>query len=399
MSDFTHGDCDILIGDCLSRLKDLPDNSVHCVVTSPPYFGLRDYNAEGQIGLEKTYEEFIDKLVEICREVRRVLHPSGTFWLNVGDSYAGSGGPGSQYDKAETSLKGEFKKYDNPNRKVANLKSKDLMMIPARLAIALQDDGWWLRSDIIWHKPNPMPESVRDRPTRTHEHIFLLTKSAKYFYDSHAISEKANTPAGATWQERKEAGATAGNIGVSDTYQRGVHGDGSAGSNLTRQDGLRNKRDVWVVNTKPFKGAHFAVYPPELIEPCILAGTSAVGCCSKCGNPHTRIIETGGSNWEQRKKEGAPMRYGLDSSKGTAANRMGEVTTKTVGWESGCECNADIIPCTVLDPFGGSGTTAGVAIKHGRKAILCELNEEYAKLIPNRIDSITGFKTSNAKWL
>tara|TARA_R110002020_G_scaffold23154_9_gene77497 strand:- start:2517 stop:3602 length:1086 start_codon:yes stop_codon:yes gene_type:complete len=361
MSDFTHGDCDILIGDCLSRLKDLPDNSVHCVVTSPPYFGLRDYNAEGQIGLEKTYEEFIDKLVEICREVRRVLHPSGTFWLNIGDSYAGSGGPGSQYDKAETSLKGEFKKYDNPNRKVANLKNKDLMMIPARLAIALQDDGWWLRSDIIWHKPNPMPESVRDRPTRTHEHIFLLTKSAKYFYDSHAISEKVNTPAGATWQERKGAGATAGNIGVSDTYQRGVHGDGSAGSNLTRQDGLRNKRDVWVVNTKPFKGAHFAVYPPELIEPCILAGTSAKGCCSECF-----------SSW---------------------------VRTEKNVWESGCECNADIIPCTVLDPFGGSGTTAGVAVKHGRKAILCELNEEYAKLIPNRIDSITGFKASDAKWL
>lgn len=218
----------VIHGDCLYVLKTLPDNSVHCCVTSPPYWGLRDYGVDGQLGLEKTPEGYVEKMVEVFREVRRVLRDDGTLWLNLGDSF---GFP----------------------------KQKDLTGIPWRVAFALQADGWYLRSDIIWYKPNAMPESVKDRPTKAHEYIFLLSKSPRYYYDADAIREEAKTKwsfrAGAAKPEKGD------NKDRNDNGRRCIVGAGT-----------KNKRTVWHVATRPFKGAHFAVFPPDLIEPCILAG-------------------------------------------------------------------------------------------------------------------------------
>jgi site-specific DNA-methyltransferase (adenine-specific) len=232
-----------LIGDVRSRLADIDDQSVQCCVTSPPYWGLRDYGKADQIGLETTCSEYVAQIVAVFREVKRVLSDTGVLWLNLGDSYG---------------------------------KDKNILGVPWRVAFALQDDGWILRQDIVWAKPNPMPESVNDRCTRSHEYLFMLTKSRKYYFNDKAIAEEAKTKPGATWQERKAAGATAGNVIVGhetrNGTQRVVHGKGVT-SNLTRQDGLRNKRSVWTINTKPFRGAHFAVMPEALVEPCVLAST------------------------------------------------------------------------------------------------------------------------------
>lgn len=232
-----------LVGDVRSRLADIADQSVQCCVTSPPYWGLRDYGKADQIGLETTCSEYVAQIVAVFREVKRVLSDTGVLWLNLGDSYG---------------------------------KDKNILGVPWRVAFALQDDGWILRQDIVWAKPNPMPESVNDRCTRSHEYLFMLTKSRKYYFNDKAIAEEAKTKPGATWQERKAAGATAGNVIVGhetrNGTQRVVHGKGVT-SNLTRQDGLRNKRSVWTINTKPFRGAHFAVMPEALVEPCVLAST------------------------------------------------------------------------------------------------------------------------------
>ena len=262
----------ILVGDVLQRLADIPDNSVQCCVTSPPYWGLRDYGNDGQLGLEATPEAYVENMVSVFREVRRVLAEDGVCWLNLGDTYAGNNSRASNNGRAG---------MGNPRETVVSripegLKPKDLIGIPWRVALALQADGWWLRQDIIWHKPNPMPESVTDRCTKAHEYVFMLTKSNRYYFDSKAIEEEAKTPPGATWQERKAAGATAGNVIVGhekrNGTQRVVHGEGVT-SNLTRQDGKRNRRSVWTITTKPFKGAHFAVMPEALCEPPILAST------------------------------------------------------------------------------------------------------------------------------
>jgi DNA modification methylase len=321
----------IYVGDCLETLSMIPSGSVNTCITSPPYFGLRDYGHDGQIGLEQTPDEFVAKLVEVFREVRRVLRDDGTLWLNLGDTYAanrggttppaqtvagGVGGKGGQKER-----RGQADGY-NPTRDCTRygLKHKDLIGIPWRVAFALQADGWYLRQDIIWHKPNPMPESVKDRCTKAHEYIFLLTKSERYYFDAEAIKEEAKTPPGESWEERKKAGATRGNVAFGENVgagtQRGVHGKGVS-HNLGSSDGKKNKRSVWTVATKPFKGAHFATFPPDLIEPCALAGCPAGG--------------------------------------------------------------------VVLDPFGGAGTTGLVAQRNGRRAILCELNPEYAEMARQRV--------------
>lgn len=267
----------ILVGDCRETLKSLPDESVHCVVTSPPYFGLRNYGEQSrQIGLEDKPQEFVDALVEVFGEIHRVLRPDGTVWLNLGDTYG---------------------------------KRKNILGMPWRVAFALQDFGWILRQDIIWHKPNPVPESVKDRCTRAHEYIFLLTKAQKYFFDNAAIKEIAVS--GATIRDKAGEGYQA-DYAKGDRFSKGVRVYGA--------DGLRNKRDVWSVSVRSYPGAHFATFPPQLIEPCVLAG------CPEGG--------------------------------------------------------------VVLDPFGGSGTTAGVALAHGRLAILCELNPDYAELITGRVEQI-----------
>ena len=256
----------ILQGDALAVLMTLPSESAPACCTSPPYWGLRDYGVDGQIGLEPTPALFVQHLVEIFREVRRVLRRDGTCWINLGDSYAGSGEGGGGNRKGNEH--GQHDGMVGKRPKVAGcLKPKDLIGIPWRVAFALQADGWWLRSDIIWHKPNPMPESVTDRPTKAHEYIFLLSKSAKYYYDAEAIAEPLGTMPNAQSRGPKDTPLErgpreAGNTGLHDTAMRMRNGDKTT----------RNKRSVWTIATYPVKDAHFATYPPDLIEPCILAG-------------------------------------------------------------------------------------------------------------------------------
>jgi DNA modification methylase len=294
----------LLHGDVRQVLSTLPADSFDCCVTSPPYWGLRDYGVDGQIGLESTMQAYLETMVGVCREVRRVLKPEGTFWLNIGDSYARQGGT---TDNTAMTRGRELAHMNAAQRRMTKppegLKHKDLCMIPNRLAILLQEDGWYVRSEIIWAKPNPMPESVRDRPTGAHEKIWLLTKSAKYFYDADAISEESVQP-GRTRQDR---------IGGAAHKERGQHSEGGLFTGAAK----RNARNVWQITPRPYKGAHFATFPPELVERCIKAG-----------------CPVGGS---------------------------------------------------VLDPFGGSGTTGMVANQLGRDSTLIELNLDYIRLAEDRI--------------
>lgn len=258
----------ILCGDALEMLRTLPDNSVHCCVTSPPYYALRDYGVDGQIGREDTPAQYVARLTDVFSEVRRVLRPSGTLCLNIADTYAGKGNQGDSVDP----------KYPNGrtgqtvaiNRRVEGCKAKDMIGIPWMLAFALRDSGWYLRSDIIWMKANPMPESCKDRPSRCYEHVFLLTKSRSYYYDAAAIAEPVaeSTP----MRMRRKFGK--------NKYSAGIPGQAHQHLNDYRPNGyaeediplLRNKRDVWQINSVPYKGAHFAAYPPKLVETCLLAG-------------------------------------------------------------------------------------------------------------------------------
>lgn len=252
----------ILLGDVLEQLRTLPDESVNCVVTSPPYWGLRDYGVDGQIGLEKTPAEYIARMVVVFEEVRRVLRKDGTCWVNLGDSYARSfaGCWGNDTSPSKRESHGHIQSRSKPP---AGLKDKDLVGIPWRFAFALQDAGWYLRSEIIWAKPNPMPESVRDRPTKAHEQIFLLTKSAKYWYDADAIAEPALQPKGEPKETRQRKavmlGQSGGHLGTNQGYE------------------TRNVRTVWEIATQPYKEAHFATFPPELPKRCILAGCPVGG--------------------------------------------------------------------------------------------------------------------------
>jgi DNA modification methylase len=309
----------ILQGDCRQTLKSLPDESVNCCVTSPPYFGLRDYGCEDQIGLEQTPDTFVEQLVTVFREVKRVLRDDGTLWLNLGDSYASN--PASGGSQSSKMTGGEHKRTPtSPYRRPEGLKHKDLIGIPWRVAFALQADGWYLRQDIIWHKPNPMPESVQDRCTKAHEYIFLLSKSARYHYDHTAIME----PAQYGEQHAKKTtswGTNRKHPNKANTAEYAFKGDNHTSSKMADGSFGRNRRSVWTVTTKPYSGAHFATFPPDLIEPCILAGSPRGGF--------------------------------------------------------------------VLDPFGGSGTTAQVAMENNRSAILCELNPEYVGLINERLHGIT----------
>jgi DNA modification methylase len=255
------------LGDSLEIAKTLETGSVQTIVTSPPYWGLRDYGVAGQLGLERTPEEYVCHLVELFRELRRVLRDDGTLWLNLGDSFAGSN-KGMGKEKAYGGAK-QLTNVGSVGVPVQDwgtlgLKPKDLVGIPWRVAFALQADGWYLRSDIIWHKPNPMPESVTDRPTKAHEYIFLLSKSSKYYYDADAVRERATSDFGK---------------GKTDAVQKYSHMKRNiAHSGWLGGDGeTRNKRSVWTVTTKPFKGAHFATFPKDLIAPCILAGAPVGG--------------------------------------------------------------------------------------------------------------------------
>jgi len=361
----------ILIGDVRERLKELPDQSVNCCVTSPPYWGLRDYGTasweggnsecdhstarsrgddiktgdkqgtsagsrpntqrtcatcgavrvDDQIGLEPTPQEFVDSLVAVFREVKRVLRDDGTLWLNIGDSYNGSGGNHQPHHKNETGFQGKIgaEKYKGKGRQIDTdgLKPKDLVGIPWMLAFALRADGWYLRQDIIWHKPNPMPESVTDRCTKSHEYIFLLSKSSRYYYDNEAIKEPS-----------ANLGKTAIKFGGNKYGNSDDPKHATKSGNEYTDAGTRNKRDVWTVSTRSYKGAHFATFPTALIEPCILAGSPRGG--------------------------------------------------------------------VVLDPFFGAGTTGLVAQRHGRKWIGCELNPEYAAIAQTRIEAEANLFTETA---
>ena len=260
----------IYCGDALTVLKTLPDSSVNCCVTSPPYYALRDYGVDGQIGREETPALYVERLTSIFREVRRVLTPDGTLWLNIADTYAGKGNQGDSLDP----------KYPNGrtgqavalNGKVEGCKAKDMIGIPWLLAFALRADGWYLRSDIIWQKANPMPESCKDRPSRCYEHVFLLTKSRSYYYDALAIAE----PMAPSSIARYKRGRISGKYAEEIPGQNKVQGHNQTRSGGYYEDGavptVRNKRDVWQINPFPYKGGHFAAFPPKLVETCLLAG-------------------------------------------------------------------------------------------------------------------------------
>lgn len=324
----------ILKGDCREVLRTLPDESVHCVVTSPPYWGLRDYGVLGQIGLEFTFDEWLDKMVETFREVRRVLRTDGTCWLQMGDCYANdTKWGGSTGGKHAAGLHGKSSGLGRGKRRTG-LKAKELVGQPWRLAFSLSDDGWWLRRDVIWSKPNAMPETVHDRPATAHEYLFLLTKAARYAYDAEAVKEsttgnahargtgvnkKINVPSG--WDTAAGGHGTIHRDGRGKPEYRPRQNASFSGA-VNEIVETRNKRSVWEIPTDGFDGAHFATFPPALIEPCILAG------CPKGG--------------------------------------------------------------TVLDPFFGAGTTGLVADRLGRNCIGIELNPDYAAMAERRIRNDAG---------
>ena len=266
----------LLIGDCRNILPTLPSKSVQCVVTSPPYYKLRDYGVSGQIGQENTVDEYVQHLVEVFREVKRILKDDGTLWLNLGDSYAGSGkGRNSDGKKGKMPTECKDAKYTGRHLGILkktplceNLKPKDLIGIPWRVAFALQADGWYLRQDIIWHKPNVMPESVKDRCTKSHEYIFLLSKLKNYYFDTEAIKEPVVSKKGNNKTFRNGGVYTKG-----QSYFNSKKIEANTHGNKPNESGERNKRDVWTIPTHPYKGAHFAVFPPTLVQPCILAGS------------------------------------------------------------------------------------------------------------------------------
>jgi DNA modification methylase len=367
----------ILHGDCRDVLAALPAASVQCCVTSPPYYGLRDYGVDGQIGLEPTPDEYVAQMVAVFREVRRVLRDDGTLWLNIGDSYAGSDASGFRAGNPE-------KNGGNSNRNVVGrvygAKPKDLLGIPWLLAFALRADGWFLRSEIIWHKPNPMPESVRDRPTKAHETVFLLSKAARYYYDADAIAEPAEFQVPA---DRAPSGDYSDGSGRQDG---GQHRSGGFVTGATR-----NARSVWTIATQPYSGAHFATMPPDLAERCIKAGTSERGQCPHCGTPWGRVVERVDTGRTQKAADGWDVGAGGHGtihregrSKGAAGAPV--LANLTTGWAPSCACPAhDPVPQTVLDPFGGAGTTGLVADRLQRHALLIELNATYASLARDRI--------------
>lgn len=370
---------EILVGDVLDRLEELPAESVQTCVTSPPYWGLRDYHVDGQIGSEASVDEFVEVMVRVFSQVRRVLRDDGTLWLNLGDSYNaynGGAGPGSSFQRKRSGERPNLPTGFGLRTKA--LKPKDLIGVPWRVALALQAYGWFLRSDIIWAKPNPMPESIRDRPTKAHEYVFLLAKSQRYFFDSAAVRESAppqvvKVPDG--WDTGEGAHGTIHRNG----REKGKNGHVTEG---------RNVRSVWTIGTQAYPEAHFATFPEALPERCIKAGTPERGCCSECGAPWKRIVEK--NRRATRPRTGSKVN-GVDSSVCGNRDAQRHVTdTKTVGWEPSCECGANTVPSVVLDPFTGSGTTGKVALLLGRRFVGIELNPEYAELAVKRIQQRHG---------
>ena len=412
----------------------LPDASVHCVVTSPPYWGLRDYGlgeweggdaecghkrlesvADQQyqvthptpggwrqnkgemppmgtchcgavqqatgIGLEPTLGEWVANIVAVGREIWRVLRDDGSFWINIGDAYdsgtnaghAGSPNTNHGYWQKATSI--------GAKRVNAGLGAKQLMGQPWRVAFALQDDGWILRSGIVWHKPNPMPESAKDRPTSAYEMVFLLAKQARYFYDAEAVRERSIT------------GDTRRPYGSDGAWQMDGRPDAQKHGGQQRDNPTvgANARNVWRIPTQGRPDAHFATFPDELPRRCILAGTSEKGGCGECGAPWARQMEVS----EEYKEWAKTQRFYGEGGKGSAFreaktnSHTAPPKSQTLGWQPTCACDADVVPSLVLDPFVGSGTTLAVAQALGRRGVGLDLNREYLGIATKRIEAVT----------
>jgi len=457
-------------GDC-RHMSELPDESVHCVTTSPPYWGLRKYEGDqdliwggdkdckhqwvekrrqsynvdsgsrwqhsshgdteeartsyadweavkqgshiegycplcgtwkGAFGLEPTPELYVQHTIEILREIRRVLRKDGVVFWNIGDSYFGSWADYS--GKGRTALSSWSRKAygdKNPDRPPSSypnpiLKPKDLCLIPFRIALAAQSDGWWVRSVIIWHKLNPMPESVKDRPTNSYEFILMLTKSVRYYYDADAVREplaeatikRAESPFHPEHWKSRLYRETQGTERDAQTFNQEVYAKIARGEKTHR-----NLRDVWTFPTTPFPGAHFAVFPESLPSICIKAATSEKGCCPKCGAPWARVIDKKPSQFNIRVRDAwagrATPEEGYKATEEEIARYPGNHPDmgyrQTLGWRSTCNCGIDNpTACTVLDPFAGSGTTLLVATKLGRKSIGYDISESYCKMAVNR---------------
>lgn len=387
------GDVKIAHGDALEQLALMPSESVQCIVTSPPFWGLRDYGTatwdggdadcsheatrrnhgdekqatsagtsrdriiggdckacgairrDHQIGLEETPDEWCAKLVAVMREARRVLRSDGVCWIELGDSYD----------------------------------DKQLVGAPWLLAFALRADGWFLRSDTIWARPNPMPESVTDRPTKAHSYVFLLTKSARYFFDSDAIREPHTDEQWAAARERP--------LGIESRPDETREGRIWKNDRREYNPAGRNARSVWSIPTEPTPFAHFATFPQALVERCIKAGTSEHGSCSECGAPWRRITERTIENPGNRSNNGRHASHEEKQRHGFDVRR--EVSVSTTGWEPSCDHDAPVTPCLVMDVFMGSGTTALVARRLGRHAIGVELNAEYLAIAAERLQQPT----------
>jgi site-specific DNA-methyltransferase (adenine-specific) len=374
-------------GDALEMLKRLPDECFHTCVTSPPYWGLRDYGLpptdwgdwRGCLGLEPAPEMYVEHLVRILMEVRRVLRSDGTLWLNLGDSYvsAKSRHSSNVQTLSNGKYRGEPLNGSRPDlRGHPMLKDKDLTGIPWRVAFALQAAGWWLRQDIIWHKPSPLPESVTDRCTKAHEYIFLLSKSARYYYDAESVKEKAKTEGSVhVHKPGNKMSAVAGNPMHATKPQR------------TMVTGaFRNRRSVWTVAAQPFRGAHFATFPPMLIQPCILAGCPKE-MCPACGKPRYPIMKIVGTRDVENYTGKAEKNYesagaqNPSDTKRRILRSMSEV--KATSGYSDCGCGVRFESGVVLDPFAGAGTTGIVALQEERNFIGFDLSEKYCREIAN----------------